>query len=261
MKKKLLSVVLSVMMVLSIFSGISVSAETLSEDVLLQIAEDYVPGEVTGNLLRDANGDLVTGFASNGAAAFGSHTDDTYGGGEVFSVGYAGAVNFSDTDTKIPGALGMGIPKTDGIAAAYTAGDTLIFACNFAATNGTPTNVNFGLYQESYPSVMSLEYPSHNGGLRATGYCKYQDFSATVVLPEARNAIGNTAFAFGYANNDAGAKSLWIKKDSLYLGAEYAHSIDVTASATDIMAGETITVDANVYNQINKLGTLSQEVA
>ena len=90
MAKKILTICMSVIMVMSMFCAVPVSAEvTLPEN----IGTDYTPGERTGNILYDDEGNLLPPIGTTGSPAV---SVTTYDGAKVISIGQSSGVNIPD---------------------------------------------------------------------------------------------------------------------------------------------------------------------
>lgn len=226
---------------------------------------DCVPGDVTGNkaLITDQNGgalvssnyrpfDIVVGTANAGTSE------------EAWTL-----ETIEDTPAEgIIGANGMGAAGVSfnkscyGASELLKAGKNIVIGAKVRATRGTPT-VQASMYQYGIEPTFPVEYPD---GMKIKG-SEWQNFTATLHIPETGwKGANNTHFYFGYAYTglvDECERVVAIKKDSVYIGEEYAYDMQVTASSKICAVGKTtyLTVDATVLNQIGSTGYLDQDVS
>lgn len=245
MKQRLLSVILCVMMVFTVVAPVTVMAEDYS---------DYVPGEVTGNMLAyPANINQYT--TSNGT------------GGDM----YRGSGNSLDAQ-KVYGFL----EKTGAASSYFTAGPCYMstadgnkrlttpivsgttYAVSVRLRNGAPEkketlkaaiSYSTGLQPAVRWDVTSDEFVTYTGVFTATK-------DATSI------GLGFDATVNRSAVTDADRGMLLLDYSSAYtyIGEEYAYDLVAYADNENIEAGETVTVNAEVVNQVGIQGSLEQNI-
>lgn len=257
MKKKILALVLSVLMVLSGCSAMVVFAE--DSELPANIKTDFEPiplAERTDSIITDKTGWGQTG----GLSLWEGSADNT----TVYTISKSAATCQWEDDTKAKWAAeGLSFKgKID--TSVYKGGATLVLSADVKSHNDNNPKMTWGLYQNSYKSILPMEYPTRADGMETTS-AGYKTFGATVYVPETCDVLGNTSFNFGFAKMDAPESSNYavnIKRDSLYFAAEAASDIVVKADKTTVTAGkaEAISLDADILNQVDYTGNLSQEV-
>ena len=250
MLKKFLVLSMAILMIMSLFTAFPVAAAIV--DLPENIGEDWRPGELTGN--RYKSGSVYNPYA-----------------GPTFSYN-----KWTKTITiSHDGALGDGLAAAKTERGAYGAvfsvtsnefwigEETFIFMVDAKKSSGNP-RINFGVWQQAYPALMPIEYPTVSDGALVTN-SDYQRYIFTVTVPKlAWNAASNVNFNFGLAETPAGEtesdRSVKFDESSIYIGAEYANDIIVTAENTHIAQGGSTIIDADVLNQIGVVGQLDQSV-
>ena len=123
--------------------------------------------------------------------------------------------------------------------------------------------MNVGMFQYGKAPVLPVEYPIGKGMAVSTSG-GWQNFGATIKIPETGFVgAGNSNLYVGFAytgKTDEGHRTLAIKTGSIYIGEEYDYDINVWADGTELVKGETITVNSEILNQVGSTGTLSQNV-
>ena len=249
MKKKLLSVVLSVLMILSVFSGLNASAESvaLTDEIRAQIASDYVPGEMTGNLFSSFWQDYSASYSNDGT---------------TLTLSTTGARGDGVAANQQAGSGGAGVSVSD--SSFWNAGNTFVFGVNARNNSGTP-RVKLTVMQTGRETVMPLEYPVYTDGAVVTN-TEYKRYGFTMTVPETFTNYNYCRMYLGFPETPAGEtegdRSVSFDIASAYLGIEYAYDLVVEADTAEILSGTDTTVNltATVVNQGNVAGTLPQNI-
>ncbi len=248
MKKRVLSLIVTIMMLLSLFSVVPASAVDAPDAVI----EDFVAGAVTGNLVTtyptsyvDINsGDLPCSVSGNivtltANATIGTSSDWGMQGFEInekfiptLSDGYAPVF---DHETKV--LISAKVRKAADATQNAKVNVSYASWYNVGYEGGSP------LYTDTYPTV---------GGGFVVDSTDWMDFAAVMTVPA--RADGNTwAYLFGLSNGTAQGAKVEVDMSSIYFGEEYAHDIKVTTSGTtNVEAGTdaVINADADILNQV-----------
>jgi len=257
MKKKILALVLSVLMVLSCCSAMVVFAEDVEEITLPEnIKTDFEPialSDRTDNAITDPTGwgqnyGGITGFAETESA-------------NTYTITASGAVsNYDEDATAKHAADGLSISKSKFDTSIYSGGATLVFSASVISHNDNNPKVTWGMYQHNKKSLLPMEYPTREEGFEVVAG-KWTRFGATVAIPEDCDVLGNTLFAFGFSKDTRTVnKAVNINRSSMYLATEAASDITVSADKTSVSSFESINLDADIFNQVGSLGTVSQDV-
>ncbi len=134
-----------------------------------------------------------------------------------------------------------------------------------ASTNGEAAAINAVIHNET-SSVMThnwpVEKPSHSDGYVLTD--EYADYIFTIPVGTNFDAnAGKHFLTFGFAGGTLSGAAFDIDfsvEDAIYLAEEVVYDIknEVKAGQTSLKAGETVTLEASVVNQLDKEGTLEQ---
>ena len=246
MNKKITAIVLSAMMILSMFTYISVSAEVILPE---NIGTDYTAGEMPTNYFKN--------FSANWACdswSFGD-TETTFT--------HNGVTGNGAVDNSERGANAIGVVATDK-SAVWHGGNVLVFGARVKNNGGVP-RIKFGVYQEGRPALLPIEQPGITDGETILN-TNYKQVGYTVVIPETDYQSGTQyiSFGFGFAETPAGTeetkRSVKVENSSVYFGLEELYDIRVSADVTSVLAGnnESIELSAEVVNQVGVQGTLSQ---
>lgn len=220
--------------------------------------EDYIPGEVTGNVLTEE------GFWASHNAGVTSYSKINEGT-DVEAWSFTSSQDVEETiatGASNPGAAGLGINDNYGKSTFLTAGKSIVIGAKVVAGSGSPV-MNVGMFQYGAAPVLPVEYPVGKGMTVSTSG-GWQNFGATIKIPETGFAgAGNSNLYVGFAytgKTGEGHRTLAIKSGSMYIGEEYAYDINVWSEDTELVKGETITVNSEILNQVGSTGTLSQNV-
>lgn len=250
MKKRVLSLLMTVIMLL----GISCAVPVMAVSVPGEVAEDFTAGVVTGDLATtypdgknvdisaievpcSVSGNIVTLSAnatvpaSNDWGVSGFHINNKF----IQSLSQNNWGPEFAKDTKILFS-----------AKVRKAAD---------ATKDAKLNVAFSSwYANQYEGGKALfadAYPTETDGFLVDS-TEWTDFSAIITAP--KNCGGNTwNMTLGLSKGTQAGAKVEVDMSSIYFGAEYAHDIKVTTSgATNIEAGSNavINADADILNQV-----------
>lgn len=257
MTKRLLAIITSVLMMITILCAVPVSATELPEN----IATDYVAGTITGNMITTGSNGIV-GNAWSG--------DYTYGyngrGPLVIGVASGDKVYFKPTadignilDSKTNSVAGYIVKTTK------PAGQSgrVVWSFSFKADQvGKELFVNVGRRNEGVAagSDAYIEYPIEYNGVDkgivpTTGYVAY-----TGSFADKGVASDKYTYEIGFVKGTVAQAMARIDTSKSYIGYEYAHDIAVTADSTYLEPGASATVSAEILNQIGSKGGLLQDV-
>lgn len=252
MIKRLLAIILSLFIISTVLCAVTVSAETT---LPVNIATDYVPGEITGNVITSEN--LTSGNYVGG-----------WGGGAIGDVGGESAWEIT-TSAQVPdsvgnanswGVLGRIVGDYDR-ASVFEAGENVVVSYQAKNSTGSPV-MKVALYQNGKEPLYALEYPGVSDGTTVTN-SEWKTYSHTLAIPESGFVGANNVVlcvGIGYTGIQESRRGYWLKGGSMYVGKEYAYDINVTAEKTDVMAGERFVVDADIVNQGGSVGGVDQNV-
>lgn len=245
MKKRILSLLVAVMMLLSVCCAVQVSAE----DAPVAVCEDFTASAVTGNLVTtyptegslDINAGEVRAAASGTIATF-SAVSACNGSNDW------GLQGFEISKKFIPTLTGT------GWAPNFTAGTKIAFSAKVRkaqdATANTRINVAFASWYPPATQYYPSAYPNAASGFDVTS-TDWMDFNAVITIPA--NAGGQTwAMVFGFSTGTPTGAKVEVDMSSIYFGVEYAHDIKVEVSgSTNVEAGSgtVINADADILNQ------------
>lgn len=117
--------------------------------------------------------------------------------------------------------------------------------------------INFGRNKKP---LYSAEYNGTDKGMEvlASGG-RWQVFSGTI--PADENNLNDCSYSIGLAEGSPKGSSVTIKADEMYFGIEEVYDIEVSTIGSDRVSvgmGGTITVDADITNQVYSTGDLEQ---
>ena len=254
MIKRLLAIIMSMIIMITLCGAVSVSAENT---LPANIATDYVPGAITGNVIRTE--DLAGGNYVGG-----------WGGGAIGTINGEAAWEIA-TSVQVPGGVdnanGFGVlgrvVSAGGYtkADAYEAGKNVVVSYQAKLGNGSPI-AKVALYQYGKAPLFAMEYPGVSDGVAITN-TDWKTYSHTLPIP-ATGFVGannvNLSIGLAYTGITESSRGYWIKGGSVYIGKEYAYDINVTAEKTEVETGEIFSVDADVVNQGGVVGGIDQSV-
>ena len=245
MEKKILSVVVSVVLLLGACSP--VLADT--EEVPAEVAVDFVAGAMPENLITtyptegnlNINAGEVRTQATGSIATF-SAVADCNGHGSL------GLQGFNIDRLFIPSLPGTGYTP------AFSKGAKVLFSGKVRKTQDATadTRINIVYASEGYGKQYYPDnYPTGASGLLLTG-TEWADFKTIMTAPE---DFGGQYwyFLFGFANGTKTGAKAELDMSTLYFGEEVAYDMQLKAeSKTDIEAGTDaiIRADADVLNQL-----------
>lgn len=264
MIKRLLASFMSILMIMTVFVAVPVSA---TSGLPANIGTDYVPGTVTGN--------IITAGAAGAVGAGGdyTYTVNNHNGGLQTYAASGQAVYFKSksagvSDPTVSSSTGANVYQHPVVgfdvktSAPADATGRVVFSFNVRNTASTAV-VNLGRRNTSYTddtNSLRLEYPvEYNGATQGfaptSGYATY-----TGSFADTGATSDKYEYAFGFAGGTGGGAITWFIVADSYIGYEYAYDMKLTAADTTIEPGTSITLDADVVNQIGSKGALSQEI-
>ena len=242
--------VLSVLVIMSLMVAVPVSAIALPETV----KNDYQSGERTGNFITNVSATDLLDKSWNNLAGGGAG----YLREGIWSISESSDVPVDlTTDNDDHGVAGPKFKTTlFNKATNITNGKTIVVGAKMKATAGAPqVKSAYSLYNST--PIYPVEFPGALGGQSIPG--DWIDWGNTLVINSAQTDQLRIGFAYTGIENE-GTRSIQIQAESLYIGEQYAYDLKINASDTSFYAGETISVDADVINQVYSTGTLSQNV-
>lgn len=257
MTKRLLAVATSLLMLVTILCAVPVSATELPAN----IGTDYVAGAVTGNMITTGSSGLV-GNAWSGDYTYG------YNGKGSLVIGAAGdKVYFKPTAD-----IGTVLDSKENSVAGYIVktskptgmSGNVVWSFSFKADQtGKALFVNVGRKNEGVAvgSASYIEYPVEYNGIDkgvvpTTGYKTY-----TGTFENKGVASEKYTYEIGFVKGTVAQAMARIDTAKSYIGYEYAHDINVTADNTYLEPGSSVTLSAEILNQVGARGGLSQEVS
>lgn len=263
MVRKIFAIALSLVIISSVFCVSPVGAE----DVLpVSIGADFIPGAITGNMVTSGTNGVV-GTAWGGDFTYGYNGHPT-----------AGSVNFNVQSENYYYFKVMGSDVENPIASLYHnpvsgfnikttptpgAKGNVVYSLTMKANTSPVAVVNMGRRNTTYASSsepLRIEYPiEYNGpdkGVTPTsGYKTYIGTFKDTGAPSDKYQ-----YAFGFVVGSKVGALAWFDTSATYIGYEYPYDISVTAQSTHLTSGGTLTADADILNQIGKVGAFSQDV-
>lgn len=225
--------------------------------------EDYVPGEITGNWI-DADKDVLyptwnpSDFNSVGTINAG--TDD-----EAWTVKTSKNVGDGILAINGAGVAGAGIDdEAYNAPQNLSSGKRVVIGAKVKSVAGKPV-IKTGMYHLQSKPTLPAEYPDASDGFKVSG-SEWQDFGATIKIPETEwRGHEHTIFYLGFVYTGKlieGYRGFAVKKNSFYMGEEYAHDINVSADSTEWTKGATseIVLEGCVLNQVGTKGYLNQNI-
>jgi len=259
MNKKITALVLSAMLILSMFTYITASAETTLPE---SITTDYVAGAVSGNKYTppESGGEITVSLKSNSGV-----------------VTFAGNIN-GEMVFKSVRVIGDGVEAASAYPAngalvqknywdwseLHVNGKQFIIGAQVKALEGTP-KFTAGFYEQNRVGDRPDGF-AVTDGVDIT-WSEYAPVCVHMTMTKARNNSENMAYShlsIGMPEDPEGTtattRSFAMKPESLFIGYEAAHDIVVEAENTSFMAGSAETVDltAKVVNQVGTIGYLPQ---
>ena len=260
MKNKFLSSLLTILIILSCCTAMSVSADSVLPSNIGTDFEAIPLSQRTDNAITDPYGWGNTGLPAGWGWA---PTTGTNNGGKYTISSSLATSQYEEEAIAKHAAQGILIPKDKFDTSIYRSGATLVFSASVLSHNTNNPKLTWGIYQNSKKSILPMEYPTRADGFE-TSSTAWKTFGATVAIPADCDILGNTLFAFGFSKMDAPASSNYavnVNASSMYLAIETASDIKVSTDKTAIVAGsESISVNADIVNQVGSTGTLSQDV-
>lgn len=257
MIKRLLASFMSILMIMTVFVAVPVSA---TSGLPANIGTDYVPGAITGNMVTTGTSGLY-GTASGGDFTYGYN-----GKGSMVTGVVSNRYIYFKPVANIATGFGGGTDPVAGFIVKTTKPTGLsgrvVWSFSFKADNGNTMLVNVGRRNESVTagSATYLEYPieydGSNKGIAPTlGYVAY-----TGSFADKGVASDKYTYEIGFVEGTVAQAMARIDSTASYIGYEYAYDMKLTAADTTIEPGTSITLDADVVNQIGSKGALNQEI-
>ena len=247
MKKRVLSLVMTIMMLLGMCCAVPVSATSVPAEV----AADYTAGTVTGNLITTYpayNVDINSGEV--GCAVSG--TTVTLTANQTAGTSSDWGMQGFEINEKFISTL------QDGYAPVFGQETKVLISAKVRkaadATADAKINVSYAswynvAYEGGSPQYTDT-YPTVGSGFDVTSR-EWMDFVAVMTVPARTD--GNTwAYLFGLSSGTAQGARVEVDMSSMYFGVEYAHNIKVTTDGTtnvEAGAGAVISADADILNQ------------
>lgn len=216
---------------------------------------DHIPGSKPANLIQGGQTGNIIGTGNNGKVGYTEYKQDYTGNGTIYK--------FSATDTVTKGSWGgegVNIRKlteenhdtSSGILYdGYTAKqDTYVFKTRVRALSGTPR----------IGSATTISWkPTYDNIYKGDGFIpeeEWVDYKTTLT-----SAGDGFTLCFGFSNAVAGDAFLVDFGDGVYYAPEEAYNVKVetTGAKNEVIAGGKNTYKAELLNQIEIPGTLSQE--
>ncbi len=244
--------------------------------------EDYVPGEMPNNYISESStaSDLLY-MNYNNNMQYGSETGTTMDvyvkendDGSVVLTAQRDLLHphakYEDTDgdgavdTPIEGETstnwalsGAGTSKNVLTLPAQSGGLVYSFKVSNNNTLLSP-KINFG---RNEAPLYSAEYNGTDEGMDvlASGG-KWQVFCGTIPADEAKN-LNTYSYTFGLPEGTPKGASVIVKSNEMYFGVEEAYDIEnkvIGSNSVPVGNGGTITVDADIVNQVYSTGSLDQ---
>lgn len=247
MKKRVLSLVVAVMMLLGLCGAVPVMAESAPAEV----AQDFTAGAVTGNLITT----YPTSFVDINSGEVGCPISDNIvtltANSTVGTSSDWGMQGFEINERFIP-------TLQDGHAPVFPQETKVLISAKVRkaqdATQNAKINVSYASwynvgYEGGSPQYTDT-YPAVGGGFDVTS-TEWTDFCAVMTVPARTD--GNTwAYLFGLSNGTAQGAKVEVDMSTMYFGVEYAHDINVEVSGTtnvEAGSGTVINADADILNQ------------
>ena len=114
-------------------------------------------------------------------------------------------------------------------------------------------------YSEFSVAVMNDSWTNIWNGSKITLSNEWQQYVEIFTTPANYTSLRSLQFGVPTENTTQVGQGFLI--DELYVAEEVAYEIKVTADANAVRAGDEITVDAEILNQLGKAGKLAQEVS
>ncbi len=260
-KNKTLSSILALSLAATSFAGLGINANAAES------YEDYIAGNKPANLIPDASsggGSTYFTFRNNGNVDNSDfYTAGINPGGYCFKYYTRG-----DGPLVLDGAWrvfeGFEVKSTGDFTFTPEAGKTYVVSATMKNASSNGITPYFGAAMNgTYGSANAIVTPEYGTKGMAVGN-DWTDFKGTLSLPSdwtAGHAYANAIF-MGFPAGTQTGSAVWIdvsSKDAVYLAEEKVYDINVTAAGGGYTkAGASITVDADVVNQIGIVGTLKQ---
>lgn len=235
--KKSLSLMLATMLLITMCSAVPVAAESAPAEV----AEDYVAGAVTGNVITKYPTGSVPSI-NNGAV----------------SAGLSGTSGTLKATREIPdtnwGLCGFLIDnKFMDAQPTFDTGDNVIFACKVKNDTGiSSSKINVVHTRTTSTYIWPNAYPSDTDGFVVTGN-DWVDFKTIATVPSDKQYDTYRYLVMGFAEGTAANTKILFDMPSMYFGKEYAHDIKMTVNGTasvEAGSGATISADVDILNQL-----------
>ncbi len=216
---------------------------------------DHIPGSKPANLMQGSQTGNIIGTGNNGKVGYTEYKQDYTGNGSVYK--------FSATDTVTKGSWGgegVNIRKLTEETQATSSGilydgytakqDTYVFKTRVRALAGTPR----------VGSATTISWnPTYDNIYKGDGFIpgeEWEDYKTTLT-----SAGDGFTLCFGFSNAVAGDAFLVDFGDGVYYAPEEAYDVKVetTGATNEVIAGGKNTYKAELLNQIEIPGTLSQE--
>ncbi len=229
--------------------GREVAAATTAEN------GDHIPGSKPANLIQGGQTGNIIGTGNNGKVGYTEYKQDYTGNGTIYK--------FSATDTVTKGSWGgegVNIRKLTEETQATSSGilydgytakqDTYVFKTRVRALSGTPR----------IGSATTISWkPTYDNIYKGDGFIpgeEWEDYKTTLT-----SAGDGFTLCFGFSNAVAGDAFLVDFGDGVYYAPEEAYDVKVETTGTknEVIAGGKNTYKAELLNQIEIPGTLSQE--
>lgn len=231
---------------------------------------DYVPGEITGNLVTDTEALLTSNGNPSGVTVSSSGSGDN----ALWTVktSYSNRKVTQAVLEKGGDSVGMGVGGSTINKAGYDsenllgAGKNIVIGAKVRKSSSYVSNstISAAMFQWGVVPTFPAEYPNHSDGLVVNNASDWQNFGATLHIPDSGwSGSHNTNFYMGFVcNDDNNYKGYSVKKNSFYIGEEYAYDIKVSADKTEWTKGLTseITLDGAIINQVGTKGYLDQNI-
>ena len=261
--KKLLSIVLALTMIMSLFCAVSVSAEIPGN-----LGADYEPSynvsEWTGNFVNSGWVPEMNGNRWN-VGGNGPEVDVGASRGEGWYE-FMATRNVGNPLEKADGTINYQGTPLSGTNVSFTkpasgTNGNVVFSFDVTIDSDNPAygeqkvqiarRLNGG--EEEKGQEYPAEYPGVDEGFPLTKD-KIEKFQGTFAKVDGVDGANYGAYSVGLPMGSLKGARFEIKGENAYIGYEYPYDMAVSADMTTLYAGGSIVVDADILNQIGKDG-------